>query len=361
MLPLATLPSELQESSGLILADNQLWTLNDAGNSATLYRIDSLDGSLLQRLPIGNAVNTDWEELAQDDTHIYIGDFGNNFGNRSDLSIYKINKSALNTDTALAEQINFEFSDQTDFSSRPNDNDYDCEAFFVYQDSLHLFSKNWVNGFTRHYTLPTTPGDHIAQLRDSLEVFGLITAADIDEDGVVALLGYSGLSNFMWLLFDYQETRFFSGNKRVIALGSVLANGQTEGLAFRGQGYGYISSEGISQFGVNIPPKLQAFSVQQWTDPKISPTTSPSSSPTKIKAIPNPFHHQLSLALSEAINEPVVIHLYHISGQLMLQRTYDSLPSGLLDLEVPGQKWPKGIYFLSIRNAQQESFFKLSH
>ncbi|MEM1323324.1 MAG: T9SS type A sorting domain-containing protein [Bacteroidota bacterium] len=359
--PRAELPKELQESSALLHTSQGLWSLNDAGNRPTLYRIDSLEGSIVQRLPIRGVSNVDWEELAQDAAHLYIGDFGNNFGNRSNLTIYKVAKSELQKDSASAEAIRFRYSDQTDFTKRPNANDYDCEAFFFYRDSLHLFSKNWINGQTRHYVLPTTVGDQVAQLRDSFDVSGLITGADIDENGGVVLLGYSGLINFMWLLFDYQDSRFFSGNKRLISLGGLLTNGQTEGIAFKGANFGYISSEGLSFGGIALSPKLQTFSVKQWTEPEIVATHSPQTALEGIRAVPNPFDRNLGLYLPKPLPEPVSLSLHNSAGQLMLKRDYSSLASGPLDLQIAAQDWPPGVYVLTITTGEQKHHLRLVH
>ena len=177
----ATLPDLLEESSGAAFIDGQLWTHNDGGNPNEIYRIDTLTGEILQTVLVGNLENEDWEDMAQNDTHLFIGDFGNNLGNRMDLGIGRIDRNDLGNLIVSAEFINFSFSDQTDFTERLNDNDYDCEAFFYYQDSLHLFTKNWVDEQTRHYTLPATPGTHVAQLRETFDVQGLIAGAAIDE------------------------------------------------------------------------------------------------------------------------------------------------------------------------------------
>ena len=121
---------------------------------------------------------------------------------------------------------------------------------------------------TKHYTLSPEPGTHTAQLKETYDINGLITGADISDDSQIVLLGYNELGFiFMWILFDFEQSDFFSGNKRRIELGTALTNSQTEGIAFRENGYGYICSE---KFTVNnqiiLPPKLLSFSIKQWTD-----------------------------------------------------------------------------------------------
>lgn len=266
------LPPDMEECSGLAFFENKLWTHLDGGNPDHIYTLDTLTAEKLETITIPNADNFDWEDMAEDAQHLYIGDFGNNSGNRTDLRIYKIKKSDFTAGTIFPELIEFNFSDQTNFTHVANSHNYDCEAFFAWGDSLHLFSKNWTDFKTRHYVLPVEPGLHTAELRDSLEVQGQITAADISDEGRAVLLGYntSTSETFMWLLFDYAGNDFFSGNKRRISLGSAVANSQTEGIVFRDSTRGYICSE---KFSV-LPQKLLSFDIKEWVENTLSSTKS---------------------------------------------------------------------------------------
>ena len=86
------LSDSIKETSGLIAFDNLLWTHND-DHDQTIYGLDSL-GKIRKKIILDQAVNHDWEEISQDSTHLYIGDFGNNYsGNRTNLKILKIEKS----------------------------------------------------------------------------------------------------------------------------------------------------------------------------------------------------------------------------------------------------------------------------
>jgi hypothetical protein len=111
-----TLPNNVNETSGLLFFDGKIITHNDSGGEPNLYEIDSLTGSLLRTIAINNASNIDWEAITEDETHIYIGDIGNNSGNRQDLCIYKILKTDYEKNTTVdAEKISFSYEDQTDF------------------------------------------------------------------------------------------------------------------------------------------------------------------------------------------------------------------------------------------------------
>ena len=87
------LPEKVKETSGLLFLDGKIITHNDSGNDANLYEIDSLSGTILRTISIANATNIDWEDLTENDTHLFVADIGNNNGNRQDLKIYTILKS----------------------------------------------------------------------------------------------------------------------------------------------------------------------------------------------------------------------------------------------------------------------------
>ena len=88
------LSDTLSETSGLIEWENHLYTHND-DTDLHLYQLDK-KGSITKKIKLNDIKNKDWEELTQDKTHFYLGDFGNNAsGNRTDLTIYKIAKDSL--------------------------------------------------------------------------------------------------------------------------------------------------------------------------------------------------------------------------------------------------------------------------
>ena len=87
------LPANLSESSGAIFFNNKLITHNDSRGENKLFELDTITEQVTRTVAISNATNIDWEDITQDDTSIYIGDIGNNSGNRTDLKIYKISKT----------------------------------------------------------------------------------------------------------------------------------------------------------------------------------------------------------------------------------------------------------------------------
>ena len=86
--PLSTV---LNDSSGLLYFNKYFWTIVDNSNHTFLYRLDD-QGKVQQKIRIKGVKNSNWEALAQDSHHVYIGDIGNNHGSRKYLCIYRLAK-----------------------------------------------------------------------------------------------------------------------------------------------------------------------------------------------------------------------------------------------------------------------------
>lgn len=297
---IADLPDEMQENSGIIFNNNHLFSINDGGNSTEIQELDLL-GNLIHTFYISGAENIDWEAISHTDSTIFLGDFGNNGGNRQDLCIYRISKNQLiGNDTVGMSKFWFTYPDQNSFSNSSNNHNFDCEAFVYYQDSLHLFTKGWQNLYTKHYVLPINSVDTVeAVLRDSMWVDGLVTDATIDTTtGRLLLVGYKNngsnfYTSFVYLLFDYSATDFFSGNKRRIEIGNMLTVSQTEGITLQSASEGFISSEKITSSIITIPPKLFSFNFSGYFENSQSLID-----PLEIQTIelhPNPANQQIAL------------------------------------------------------------------
>jgi hypothetical protein len=351
---LTLLPEELHEASGIEWLEAGLFIHNDAGNPDRLYKIDSLSGEILQTITIAGADNIDWEDITEDDDFIYLGDFGNNIGNRTDLRIYKIQKEELSNTVVNAEFIEFSYEDQIDFEPGMNDHNFDCEAILSYGNKIHLFTKNWADNKTRHYSLPKSTGTHIAKFVETLDVGGLITGADISTNGEVVLVGYTEFGlNFMWLLFDYQDSLFFSGNKRRIALGSGLNNSQTEGITFRNETYGYICSEKFTiNSNISLPQKILSFSIDQWVNPSSTNIDLRYPIDLRIKVFPNPCD---SFALIEVPFDVDSWRLIDSLGRVVKVGTVESARSFRFDTS----SWSPGVYVFVVQYNNRSSSTRL--
>lgn len=237
--------SDVEEQSGLALYQDLFWVINDSFCEAELIAYDS-KGKIQRRVDVKDQANIDWEDLAEDEKYIYIGDFGNNRGNRRNLRVLRVEKSSLaqsDENGVTAQEIKFSWADQKDFSDRLLKNDYDCEAFFAWGDSLYLFSKDWVDLKTRMYRLPKDPGDYQIKPQAQYNIDFHVTAADISKDGKsMALLGYKNYHSYLTVFYDYEGTDFFNGKHIALDL-SVLGACQTEGVVFGNDDQLFISCE----------------------------------------------------------------------------------------------------------------------
>ncbi len=241
------LPHKIKETSGLISFGNALWTFNDSGGEPELYAIDSHSGAIKRTLRIVNAANRDWEDIAADSQYIYIGDFGNNLGNRTDLCIYKVPIALIPADTSYsevtAEIIRFSFPDQKSFTFRLFDTPYDCEAMIAPEDSLIVFTKDWKNHQTAAYKISKKPGNQQARLIGRFDSHGLITGADYDKSlSLLVLCGYENQVPFIWL-FNYNAgNEIFSSPSNHLTFPSLIG-AQTEGVIFHQPDSIWLSAE----------------------------------------------------------------------------------------------------------------------
>ncbi len=254
------LKAVMKETSSLLFWNSLLWTANDDHDTA-LYGMDT-EGTIQKKILLKKIANNNWEDMAQDSLYFYIGDFGNNVsGNRRDLHILRVEKASLALNVQKIDTLSFSYSDQTDYrKSKSNTTNFDCEAFVVVGDSIYLFTKQWQAKRTAMYALPKIPGNHVAQLKESYNVKGLITGATyVPRKKIIALCGYSNtLSPFIYLLYDYSDSSFFSGNRRKNKI--ALPFHQIEGIASQDGLNFYLTNETfVRKPFFNTPAQLHQF------------------------------------------------------------------------------------------------------
>jgi len=249
-----TLPDELEENSGLFFYEGLFWTFNDSGGENKVFAIDR-QGGIQHEIELEGAKNVDWEDIAQDEKHFYVGDFGNNNGMRKNQVVYAIKKKDISKKKKQkvgVEKIKFAFANQHDFSLKQRTSPFDCEALVEFNGNLYLFTKNWENQTTTSYQLPTKKGEYKIQPIDTFDVGALITGADISPDKrTLALVGYKNYLPVLWLFSDFQGDDFFGGKKTYIKMETIL-QAQTEGAAFLGNDTLLISCEETRAFDQQI-------------------------------------------------------------------------------------------------------------
>lgn len=230
------LPSELFESSGLVYSDGKLWTINDSGDRACLYQIDTANGAIKQKVFVDNYPNIDWEEITADEQFIYIGDFGNNYGNRKNLRILRIKKEDISNKKEVhlnAEAISFNYKMQKNYRY-DEFTAYDCEAMISLGDYLYIFSMNRGGKKCMVYKIPKSVGHHEILPIHRFHTDGEITGAAYDStQNTMLLIGYSSMHNhpFVWKFKNFQADNFLHANQEYFHLGNEKA-WQTEAITF---------------------------------------------------------------------------------------------------------------------------------
>lgn len=255
----AILDGALNEISGLEIFQDFLVGHNDRGNAPDLFFINPNTGEPEHLISVTNVENRDWEDLAANVTYLFIGDFGNNDGIRTDLGIHRVPKNDLypgiSGEVHADATIAFRYPEQTVFGGE--NHDFDCEASFWYNGYLYLFTKHNSNRRTNMYRIPDTPGTvHDAELLGGFEVGGRITGADISADGaVVALAGNRRSGNcFVWKLSNFPSGAFLEGDKEQLVMGPFAQFGQVESVKITPDGGVFVASEAAEEFGLS--PKL---------------------------------------------------------------------------------------------------------
>ncbi len=334
------LSSFLMESSALDYAGNStFWSLNDSGNSNEIFSIAN-DGSLLKTITVSNAINSDWEEMTHDfaRNYMFIGDFGNNLHNRTNLRIYRLPyPSGISSNAVTAEEIRFTYPDQTSFPSSWMN--FDAEAFFHFQGQLYIFSKanGSAIGYTKMYSLPDVPGTYTATLVDSFYTGDRITSADISPDGSsVILLSYMQ----MHLFRNFTGADFFRGQHTLLAIAGNWT--QKESVSFSSNNEIYITDE-------NTGTGNQLYSVD--LSLMIPSTVNNPTSINKFNVLPTvttyplPANEFVNIQFKDVSSGNVSFSLYDLTGKTVYSTHVDN---PLVPLAIRTNEFPAGIYFYKV-------------
>jgi hypothetical protein len=339
------LPSQVLETSGLLFLNGKLITHNDSGDNANLYEIDTITGNITRTISVTNATNIDWEDITQDDTYIYIGDIGNNNGTRTDLKIYRILKSDFSSNTSITfESITFSYEDQTDFTSKPLNTNFDAEAISSYKDKLVIFTKNWVDNTVNAYTIPKTIGTHSAKKVSSYNSNGLITGSAYNAlDDSFLLSGYTAtLQPFLMYIKNNQPANddFFSGTiERTDITSSIGQGSQIEGITTIDNKKYFLSREQVSTVvnstSIVLLQKLYRFDNGSFV------LSTDTFSFESIQLFPNPTENTIQFKNMDAQNFKH-IEVFDVTGKVLL------LETNITKNQISIAKLTTGIYFIRV-------------
>lgn len=333
------LGTDLDGTSTLFYWNGELWTCNDHGK-LRLYALDSVSAEVKDTLTILAKVN-DMEEVTQDEAYLYFGDFGNNSSDqRADLRILRCRKSDISDgDSCHFDTILFTYPGYQPGRISGTETDFDCEAMIAAGDSLYLFTKQWNAFQTACYALPKAPGNYTAVPHGTLNAEGLVTGACYrPEMRLLVLCGYNSVVQpFVYLLYDFEGTDFFGGQREKLLLSNGIGT-QTEGIATLDGEHYYLTNERFTGFG-SRPAQLLSLDLTDCLHDYLHPDTS---------------HVGMS-----AVNQKQAISLYpnptsgvvHIKGAKAQAAVYDM--QGHLVAQGEGGKidlssQPKGAYFVTL-------------
>jgi hypothetical protein len=200
---------EIDEASGIVASkcqDGVFWTHNDAKNKDLLFAID-LSGNLRGAWKVKGADNDDWEDIATTKTPagectLYIGDIGDNKGERVDHSIYAFKEPQVSTDgtnvdvgnpltTEPAQVLHYNYP----AGSAPN-----AETLLVHPVSAQIYvltkeesGPSVIYAVRAAFGQGKAEAQRIGSLTLPSQPVGQLTGGDISSDGRhVVLLDYAG-------------------------------------------------------------------------------------------------------------------------------------------------------------------------
>lgn len=187
----------LAEASGVAPSREHpglLWVITDSGTRPALLAIDST-GALLGQVPIRDAPNTDWEEVAlgpcDGHTCLYIADTGDNLERRAEVAIHRLAEPAPPdgvTDARPVETLRFRYPEGA----------HDVEAMAVLPDgAILLVTKGRSRGILAYRLDPeawSAPQPVVAVRTDSLPIPAslgtgrVVTGMALSPDGTRAVV-----------------------------------------------------------------------------------------------------------------------------------------------------------------------------
>ncbi|HRH67564.1 MAG TPA: T9SS type A sorting domain-containing protein [Bacteroidia bacterium] len=350
---MGALPSNLTECSGLdYTGGTHFWTQVDTYPDNTLYKISN-SGAITRSVTVVGAVNANWEDLAHDysRSYMFIGDFGNNNCDRTNLRIYRTAyPSTVSGSTVTAEAINFSYPDQNQFPS-PWMN-FDAEGFIHHNGHLFVFTKadGSAIGYTKMYMLPDVPGTYVATLVDSFYTNDRTTSADISADGSTLIL----ISNTHIHLFrNFQGSDFFNGQHTQINISGTWT--QKEAVTFWSNNEIYLTDEDNGNGNY-----LYYIDLSAWI-PSTATAIAENNVTESIVAAPNPSNFSFTVSLNSVRSEGLQLRLFDLTGK-MVRAESTTQPASSIRMETADL--PNGVYFYKLiadRTELKTSRIVISH
>lgn len=225
------------ELSGLVRSRSQagvLWTHNDSGDGPRAFALTA-DGARLGEVAITGAQAVDWEDIAATPRTLYLGDIGDNAGQRAEVVVYRVPEPRLQGGAPATSEP------ATAIRLRYPDGPHDAEALLAdaTTGALVIVTKS-LTGSSGVYVAPAAGG---ALRRTGTLDLGLgqaITAGDVSGDGrTIALRSYDRA--YVWRRGRDESIARALRRAPCSPVADLLAEGQGETLALAADGRSFMT------------------------------------------------------------------------------------------------------------------------
>jgi len=237
----------LEEISGVALSlknEGILWAHNDSGHTASVYALNS-DREIVMELILDGVGQVDWEDISvgpcETGECLFIGDIGDNDGDRDSVGIYVLEEPEVDPDDAFSKVL---FKDFELYRFEYKDKPRNAEALAVHPDgNVYIFSKE--DDLSTVFKIPEFKKASLTTLEyvGRIETSEKVTAADIHRSGEKLLLMTTvGLYEIEMNIDDSFESQL-SGS--MVPVQSNIDHGEAAGYDPQ-TGFIYYSSEASS-------------------------------------------------------------------------------------------------------------------
>ncbi|WP_121247524.1 hypothetical protein [Solirubrobacter pauli] len=214
----------LTELSGLVRTrTGTFWTHNDSGDSARVFELGK-DGAWLREVRLPGVEAVDWEDIALRGRTLYVGDIGDNLGQRKSIAVHRF--AIPQGSTATVTTVELRYPDRA----------HDAEALLVdpRTGQLAIVTKN-LGGAADVYTA-TRAGTLKKAATVELGIGQAVTAGDVSADGrTIVLRTYD--SAYVWRKTRAQSlAAALEREPDCTAAADLLGEGQGETLALSRDG-----------------------------------------------------------------------------------------------------------------------------
>jgi len=202
----------------------------------------------------------------------------------------------------------------------------------VLEDSLILFTKNWLDLNTNIYSLPKDIGSWVAKRKGTLSVSTLISGADYNQNvNELSLIGYQ-FGQATLIKSSISENQIWN-ELSFVTEELVLSNSyQVEGIAYINDTCLALSSEG----GFSGESALYRYCNE-------GPNYTMNKNRNEIKIFPNPAHGYLHVELKQSAS-PCIINIQNQFGQIVS----GSIKHTDLKTTIDISHLSSGVYFVSL-------------